>query len=136
MTLALFRLYEKVAPTREYTNNEQPLIQYETMNEEQMQAAREAFKRDKETACQAMLGCSSEELFVQALKGCNQYGHKPGCQHRKKFREDAYAEYAKKLKELQDKYGSRLGGKKILEEKIAELDEELLAKLKSKNADA
>ena len=49
------------------------------MNEETIQAAREAFKRDPETACRAMLDCSSEELFVQALKGCNQYGHKPGC---------------------------------------------------------
>ena len=106
------------------------------MNEEQIKAAKEAFTRDPDGACRAILGCSAEEMFVTALRGCNQHSHKPGCPHRKKFREDAYAEYAKKLKELQDKYGSRLGGKKILEEKIAELDAELLAKLKSKNANA
>ena len=49
------------------------------MNEEQIKAAREAFKRDKETACQALLGCSAEEMFVTALRGCNQHKHKPGC---------------------------------------------------------
>lgn len=99
------------------------------MNEEQIQAAREAFNRDPETACQAMLGCSSEELFVQALKGCNQYGHKPGCQHRKNFREQAFAEYQQKLQEIIKKYGR-------FSPKIAELDEELRQKLKSKNANA
>lgn len=49
------------------------------MNEETIQAARAAFKRDPETACQAMLGCSAEEMFVTALRGCNQHKHKPGC---------------------------------------------------------
>lgn len=49
------------------------------MNEETIQAARAAFKRDPETACRAMLGCSAEEMFVTALKGCNQHAHKPGC---------------------------------------------------------
>ena len=49
------------------------------MNEEQINAARAAYQRDPETACQAMLGCSSEELFVEALRGCNQHGHKQGC---------------------------------------------------------
>lgn len=49
------------------------------MNEEQINAARAAYQRDPETACQALLGCSSEELFITALRGCNQHKHKPGC---------------------------------------------------------
>lgn len=49
------------------------------MNEEQINAAREAFTRDPETACQALLGCSAEEMFITALRGCNQHKHKPGC---------------------------------------------------------
>ena len=49
------------------------------MNEEQINAARAAYQRDPETACQAMLGCSAEEMFVTALRGCNQHKHKPGC---------------------------------------------------------
>lgn len=106
------------------------------MNEEQIQAARAAFARDPEAACVALLGKAPEEVFIEALRGCNQHKHKPGCPHRKKFRDDAYAEYAKKLKELQEQYGGKLGAKKILEEKMAELDAELLAKLKKKNADA
>lgn len=49
------------------------------MNEETIQAARSAFKRNPEDACRAMLGCSAEEMFVTALRGCNQHKHKPGC---------------------------------------------------------
>ena len=106
------------------------------MNEEQINAARAAYQRDPDTACQAMLGCSSEELFVEALRGCNQHGHVPGCPHRKKTREDAFSEYKKKLEELHKRYGKWPANPRELEEKIAELEAELLAKLKSKNADA
>lgn len=49
------------------------------MNEETIQAAREAWKNDREAACMALLGKSSEEVFIEALRGCNQHGHKPGC---------------------------------------------------------
>ena len=49
------------------------------MTDEQIQAARAAFKRNPEDACRAMLGCSAEEMFVTALRGCNQHKHKPGC---------------------------------------------------------
>ena len=48
------------------------------MNEKSIQAAREAFNRDPETACQALLGCSAEEMFITALRGCNQHKHMPG----------------------------------------------------------
>lgn len=49
------------------------------MNEETIQAAREAWKNDREAACMALLGKSSEEVFIEALRGCNQHQHKPGC---------------------------------------------------------
>jgi len=49
------------------------------MNEETIQAARAAFKQDPETACKALLGCTPEEMFITALRGCNQHKHKPGC---------------------------------------------------------
>lgn len=49
------------------------------MNEETIQAARRAWANDPEAAAQALLGCSAEELFITALRGCNQHGHKPGC---------------------------------------------------------
>lgn len=52
------------------------------MNEEMIQAAREAWRRDPESAARAILGCSAEELFCEAVKaarGCNQHAHKPGC---------------------------------------------------------
>ena len=49
------------------------------MNEEQIKAAKAAWQRDPDTAAQALLGMSAEEVFVQALKGCNQHAHKPGC---------------------------------------------------------
>lgn len=50
-----------------------------TMNEEQIQAARAAFARDPEAACVALLGKAPEEVFIEALRGCNQHKHKPGC---------------------------------------------------------
>ena len=49
------------------------------MREETLQAAREAWKNDPEAACMALLGKSSEEVFIEALRGCNQHRHKPGC---------------------------------------------------------
>jgi len=49
------------------------------MNEEQIQAARAAFARDPEAACVALLGKAPEEVFIEALRGCNQHKHKPGC---------------------------------------------------------
>lgn len=49
------------------------------MNEEQIKAAKAAWQRDPETAAQALLGMSAEEIFVTALRGCNQHKHKPGC---------------------------------------------------------
>ena len=49
------------------------------MNEETIQAARRAWANDPEAAAQALLGCSAEELFITALRGCNQHKHKPGC---------------------------------------------------------
>lgn len=49
------------------------------MNEEQIKAAKAAWKRDPETAAQALLGMSAEEVFVQAIRGCNQYSHVKGC---------------------------------------------------------
>jgi hypothetical protein len=52
------------------------------MNTEMIQAARAAFKQNPETACKALLGCTPEELFCEAVKaarGCNQHAHKPGC---------------------------------------------------------
>ena len=49
------------------------------MKEETLQAAREAWNRDPETAAQALLGVSAEEIFITALRGCNQHKHKPGC---------------------------------------------------------
>jgi predicted metal-binding protein len=52
------------------------------MNDEMIQAARAAFKKNPEAACKAILGCSPDELFCEAVKaarGCNQHGHKPGC---------------------------------------------------------
>lgn len=51
----------------------------QTMNEETMQAARAAWRRNPEDAAMAMLGVTPEELFVQAIRGCNQHGHKQGC---------------------------------------------------------
>lgn len=50
-----------------------------TMNAEQIQAARAAFARDPEAACVALLGKAPEEVFIEALRGCNQHAHKPGC---------------------------------------------------------
>ena len=47
-----------------------------------IQAARAAFKQNPEAACKAILGCTTEELFCEAVKaarGCNQHAHKPGC---------------------------------------------------------
>lgn len=49
------------------------------MNEEQIKAAKAAWQRDPETAAQALLGMSAEEVFVQAIRGCNQHKHKQGC---------------------------------------------------------
>ena len=49
------------------------------MTEETIQAARRAWANDPEAAAQALLGCSAEELFITALRGCNQHKHKPGC---------------------------------------------------------
>ena len=49
------------------------------MNEEQINAAKAAWQRDPETAAQALLGMSAEEVFIQAIRGCNQHKHKPGC---------------------------------------------------------
>ena len=52
------------------------------MNDEFLQAAREAWRRDPENAAVAILGVSAESLFCEAVKaarGCNQHGHKPGC---------------------------------------------------------
>lgn len=51
----------------------------QTMNEETIQAARAAWRRNPEDAAMAMLGITPEELFVEALRGCNQHKHKPGC---------------------------------------------------------
>ena len=51
----------------------------EDMTEETIQAARRAWANDPEAAAQALLGCSAEELFITALRGCNQHKHKPGC---------------------------------------------------------
>lgn len=99
------------------------------MNEEQIKAAKAAWQRDPDTAAKALLGMIAEEVFIQAIRGCNQHAHKPGCQHRKNFREQAFAEYQQKLQEIIKKYGR-------FSPKIAELDAELLAKLKSKNANA
>ena len=49
------------------------------MNDEMIQAARAAWQKDPEAACMALLGKSSQEVFIEALRGCNQYKHKPGC---------------------------------------------------------
>ena len=49
------------------------------MNEETIQAARDAWRRNPEDAAMALLGITPEELFVQAIRGCNQHKHKPGC---------------------------------------------------------
>ena len=66
------------------------------MNEETIQAARAAFKRDPETACQAMLGCSAEEMFVTALRGCNQHKHKPGCPDASGAKSDSGSSWAER----------------------------------------
>lgn len=52
------------------------------MNDEFLQAARKAWRRDPESAAVAILGVSAETLFCEAVKaarGCNQHKHKPGC---------------------------------------------------------
>ena len=70
------------------------------MNEETIQAAREAWRRDPESAARAILGVSAEELFceaVKAAKGCNQHKHKPGCPDAEGGEETA-SEIDKKLK--------------------------------------
>lgn len=49
------------------------------MNEEQIKAAKAAWQRDPDTAAKALLGMIAEEVFIQAIRGCNQHAHKPGC---------------------------------------------------------
>lgn len=49
------------------------------MNEEQIKAAKAAWQRDPDTAAKALLGMIAEEVFIQAIRGCNQHNHKPGC---------------------------------------------------------
>lgn len=51
----------------------------QNMNEETIQAARDAWRRNPEDAAMALLGITPEEMFVQAIRGCNQHGHKQGC---------------------------------------------------------
>ncbi len=48
------------------------------MNEEQIKAAKAAWQRDPETAAQALLGMSAEEVFIHAIRGCNQHIHAKG----------------------------------------------------------
>lgn len=49
------------------------------MNDEQIKAAKAAWQRDPDTAAKALLGMIAEEVFIQAIRGCNQHAHKPGC---------------------------------------------------------
>lgn len=117
------------------------------MNEEMIQAARAAFKKNPEAACKAILGCTTEDIFCEAVKaarGCNQHAHKPGCPDaegestipktedtRTQQRSMIFAEYAEKLQKLNEQYGGKFNTKRHeLEDKIAELDAETLAKLK------
>jgi hypothetical protein len=86
------------------------------MNTEMIQAARAAFKQNPETACKALLGCTPEELFCEAVKaarGCNQHAHKPGCPDangasadfislEKQYSEKAEAEKEKEKKLMSD----------------------------------
>ena len=50
------------------------------MNEEHIEAAKAAWRRDPDNTAKALLGLSAEELFIQAVRGCNQHAHVKGCE--------------------------------------------------------
>lgn len=72
------------------------------MNEEQIKAAKAAWQRDPDTAAKALLGMIAEEVFIQAIRGCNQHSHKPGCPDAEGGRENITSE--QKVKKLAGKY--------------------------------
>lgn len=112
----------------------------EDMTEETIQAARRAWANDPEAAAQALLGCSAEELFITALRGCNQHKHKPGCPDADGSTENQDNSWASKwgLKSDAEKLASYEVGLKKAEKKAEETgkyeDVEIVKQYRQKTA--